>query len=200
MTLLPDVDLVLASSSRYRRELLARLTTNFRCVAPRVDEGRLPDETPTDLVTRLSLEKARAASAQCPGAVVIGSDQVAWAETIGYLGKPGSAENARAQLASCSGRSVRFFTGVCVLDARSRGARCEAALDVTRVQFRRLDAAEIARYVEREQPLDCAGSFKSEGLGIGLFEHIETRDPTGLIGLPLIALCGLLRKLDIAVP
>jgi septum formation protein len=200
MIRLHDVDLVLASSSRYRRELLGRLTADFRCVAPRVDESRLPGEDPDDLVVRLSIEKARAAAVQCPGAVVIGSDQVAWEEGLGYLGKPGSAENARAQLADCSGRSLRFFTGVCVLDTRDGGTRSETALDVTRVQFRTLDAAEIARYVEREQPLDCAGSFKSEGLGVSLFEHIDTRDPTALIGLPLLPLCALLRKLGITVP
>jgi septum formation protein len=197
---LDDVDLVLASTSRYRRELLSRLTTKFRSIAPQVDERRLPDELPDDLVARLSEQKARAAALKCPGAVVIGSDQVAWEDDLGYLGKPGSAENARAQLASCSGRSVGFFTGVCVVDARGGALRRELAVDLTSVKFRALDAAEIARYVEREQPLDCAGSFKCEGLGISLFEHMETRDPTGLIGLPLLVLCRLLRKLGIAVP
>lgn len=191
-TPLASLDLVLASTSRYRRELLARIAPRIRQIAPEVDETPLPLETPVDLVVRLAEAKARAVAARCPGALVIGSDQVA-ALAGKILGKPGSRENAQAQLACCSGREVAFHTAICLLDGRSEPARAYLASDATRVCFRSLDAAEIARYVEHETPLDCAGSFKSEGLGIALFERIQTEDPTALIGLPLIALCRLLR-------
>ncbi|HST26996.1 MAG TPA: Maf family protein [Rudaea sp.] len=199
MTPLAAVDLLLASTSRYRRELLARLTPDFRCVAPNVDEKPLPDETPAALTHRLALAKAQAAAAKNPGAILIGSDQTA---DLGgrVLGKPGSVEAACAQLAACSGRTVTFHTGLRVIDARRSPHRVLAAQDITRVHFRNLDADAIARYVEREKPLDCAGSFKCEGLGIALFERIESEDPTALVGLPLIALCRLLRELGIEVP
>lgn len=197
MTALAEIDLVLASTSRYRRELLARLTPDFRCVAPQVDETAQTDESPAALAGRLALAKARTVAAKSPGAIVIGSDQAA--DLAGRaLGKPGSIENARAQLAACSGRSVAFHTAICVIDMHASNPRVLTAQDLTRVHFRKLDSAEIARYVEREYPLDCAGSFKCEGLGIALFERIETDDPTALIGLPLIALCKLLRELGIA--
>lgn len=199
MTALADVDLVLASTSRYRRELLARLTPDFRCVAPNVEEKPLTDERPAALADRLALAKAQAVAAKNPGTIVVGSDQSA--ELDGRaLGKPGSADAARAQLAACSGRTVLFHTGLCVIDASHSPHRVLAARDATRVHFRQLGAATIARYVERERPLDCAGSFKCEGLGIALFERIESEDPTALIGLPLIALCRLLRELGIDVP
>jgi septum formation protein len=198
VTALADVDLVLASTSRYRRELLARLTPNFRCVAPDVDENPLAHESPAALAGRLALAKAQAVAAKSPGAIVIGSDQSA--DLDGRpLGKPHSVENARAQLAACSGRTIAFHTGICVIDSRAAKPRIESAQDTTRVHFRELDAGTIARYVEREHPLDCAGSFKCEGLGIALFDRIESNDPTALIGLPLIALCKLLRELGIAV-
>lgn len=199
MTPLAAVDLVLASTSRYRRELLARLTPNFRCIAPGIDENALPDESPHDLAARLCREKARAVAAKNPGTVVIGSDQAANLDGR-ILGKPGTTDNARAQLAVSSGRTVAFHTGICVIDARTAAPRILSARDTTRVHFRLLDADTIARYVERERPLDCAGSFKCEGLGIALFERIESEDPTALIGLPLIALCKLLRELDIEIP
>jgi septum formation protein len=193
VTSLADVDLVLASTSRYRRELLARLTPHIRQLAPDVDETPQAKELPQALATRLAAAKAHAIATQCPGALVIGSDQVA--DLAGrILGKPGNVENARAQLEASSGREVVFHTAVCLIDLRGDPARVFTAIDTTRARFRNLDAAEIARYVERESPLDCAGSFKSEGLGIGLFERIDSQDPTALIGLPLIALCRLLRE------
>jgi len=197
MTPLADVELVLASTSRYRRELLARLTANFRAQAPQVNEAPLPGEAPAELALLLAEAKAREVAARSPGALVIGSDQVADLDGR-LLGKPGSVENARAQLAACSGRAVIFHTAVCLLDARTEQQRAHAAIDATHVRFRSLQADEIAHYVAREQPLDCAGSFKSEGLGIALFERIESADPTALIGLPLIALCRLLHEAGIA--
>lgn len=199
MTALANADLVLASTSRYRRELLARLTPDFRCVAPGTDEAPLPDENPAALADRLALAKAQAAAGKNPGAVVIGSDQTADLDSR-LLGKPHTVENAHSQLAACSGHMVTFHTGLCAIDTRRSPHRILAAHDTTRVHFRLLDADTIARYVERERPLDCAGSFKCEGLGIALFERIESEDPTALIGLPLIALCKLLRELEIEVP
>jgi len=195
---LADVGLVLASTSRYRRELLSRLSTHFRAVAPQVDEVALPSEAPAALAARLAAAKAHEVAARAPGAIVIGSDQVADLDGS-VLGKPGSVENARAQLAACSGREVIFHTAVCMVDARAKPAQVRSASDTTKVQFRMLGAAEIARYVECERPLDCAGSFKAEALGISLFDRIESLDPTGIIGLPLIALCRLLREAEITV-
>ncbi|MBS0557438.1 MAG: septum formation protein Maf [Proteobacteria bacterium] len=202
MTPLTGIDLILASSSKYRRELLSRLTPNFRSAAPDIDETPLGDECANDLAGRLAWEKARAVARTNPGAMVIGSDQVAHVEGIAEaIGKPGTSAAARAQLAAFSGRCVWFRTAVCVLDARTESDPRQMprfiALDTTRVYFRDLDADTIARYVERERPLDCAGSFKAEGLGIALFERIESNDPTALIGLPLIVLCRLLREAGI---
>lgn len=194
---LERIDLVLASTSRYRRELLARIAPHFRVVASQVDETARPNESPAMLATRLAEAKARAVAAHCPGALVIGSDQVAALDGQ-ILGKPGNAENARAQLAACSGRDVVFHTAICLLDTRPNPCRVCAETDTTRVRFRTLGVEEIAGYVTRESPLDCAGSFKSEGLGIALFERIESSDPTALIGLPLIALCRLLREAGVA--
>jgi septum formation protein len=195
---LDNVDLVLGSTSRYRADLLRRLTPRFRQVAPHVDETRLDGEAPRALATRLARAKAHAVAQTSPGALVIGSDQVA-AFDDRVLGKPGTVENARAQLAACGGRSVEFFTALALVDARGSEARVFEALDVTRVAFRALTAHEIERYVERENPLDCAGSFKSEGLGIALFERIENDDPSALVGLPLIALARLLREAGVAI-
>jgi septum formation protein len=191
-----DPALVLASTSRYRRELLARLGLPFACVAPGVDETLWPDESPADLVVRLARSKAATVARARPGACVIGSDQLA--EFDGrVLGKPGIPERACAQLASMAGREVAFLTAICVMRDHD-----EVGLHVDRtvVRFRELEAAEIERYVEAERPLDCAGSFKSEGLGITLFDAIETRDPTALIGLPLIATAGLLRAAGFRLP
>ncbi|MBO9662705.1 Maf family nucleotide pyrophosphatase [Dokdonella sp.] len=191
------VDLVLASTSRYRRELLSRLGLPFRAVAPEVDEASHPGETPRALACRLAQAKAEAVAARCPGALVIGSDQVA--ELDGRaLGKPGSVAAAEAQLTASAGRSVLFHTALCLVDTRTAAAVPALACDLTRVVFRPLAHAEIARYVAAERPLDCAGSFKAEGLGIGLFERIENEDPTALIGLPLIALARMLRAAGVA--
>ncbi len=188
--------LVLASTSRYRRELLERLRLPFDVARPEADETPLPGEAPAALAARLAHAKAAAVAALAPGAWVIGSDQVA--ELDGApLGKPGGREAAIAQLASMSGRTIAFHTAVCLLRA---GDAPHAAEDVTRVRFRRLERAEIERYVDAEQPFDCAGSFKSEGLGIALFDAIESSDPTALVGLPLIATARLLRQAGFALP
>ncbi|MGA9420843.1 MAG: Maf family protein [Rhodanobacteraceae bacterium] len=194
-----DIELVLASGSRYRRELLARIVPHFRTCAPAVEETPRPGETATSLAERLALEKALAGARQCSGALVIGSDQVAECEN-GVLGKPGERAEAIAQLTSCSGRTVTFRTAVCVVDARSSRLESRSAMDLTRAVFRTLQADEIARYVEREPAFDCAAGFKVEGLGIALFESIESGDPTALVGLPLIALCRLLRACDYPLP
>lgn len=182
--------LVLASGSRYRRELLARVLRQFEWESPDIDETAHRGESGVDLVIRLAHEKAHAVAARHPEALIIGSDQVALlGETI--LTKPGNATVARAQLAACSGRTVTFVTGLCLLDAASR--REQQALERFTVQFRRLTASEIATYIEKEQPFDCAGSFRAEGLGIALFERLEGDDPNTLIGLPLIRLLQMLR-------
>ncbi|MBX3726629.1 MAG: septum formation protein Maf [Xanthomonadales bacterium] len=180
---------VLASTSRYRRALLARLLPRFECVAPAVDESAGAGELPARLASRLASAKARAVAALRPGAVVIGSDQVAELDGVA-LGKPGDAATARAQLLACAGREVRFHTAVCVIGADGRARR---ARDLTRVRFLALDPGRIETYLDREQPFDCAGSFKAEALGIALFQAIHSRDPTALVGLPLIATCRLLR-------
>lgn len=190
---------MLASTSRYRRELLSRLVVDFDVVAPDVDETPKAGETPAALAARLAEAKARAVAASQPDALVIGSDQVA--ELDGRpIGKPGTAERARAQLAASAGRTIVFHTAVCIVDTRSTPAGINAAIDHTEVVFRTLSAAEIARYVQHENPLDAAGSFKAEGAGIALFERIETTDPTALIGLPLIALARLLRAAGFTLP
>ena len=186
--------LVLASTSRYRRELLERLRLPFEVSAPEVDEAPLAGETPGETALRLALDKADAVAAGDPDAVVIGSDQVADLDGVG-LGKPGNHELATAQLRAMSGRVVVFQTGVAVV-CRASGFR-EAALVPVSVRFRRLGDAEIERYLHLEQPYDCAGSAKAEALGIALCEAIDSDDPTALIGLPLIRTCTLLRRAGI---
>jgi septum formation protein len=188
--------LILASTSRYRRQLLERLRLPFETVRPEVDETPDPGEAPVALVERLSLAKATAVAAGAGQAWVIGSDQAA--ELDGTpLGKPGNRTAAQAQLESMSGRTVAFHTGVCLLvpDQAPR-----LALDTTRVRLRTLAADEIGRYLDAEMPFDCAGSFKSEGLGITLFDAIESLDPTALVGLPLIATARLLRQAGWPLP
>jgi septum formation protein len=184
------MQLVLASSSRYRRTLLEQLRLPFACASPDLDETPLPGEPSAALVARLALAKARALANHFPDALIIGSDQ-ACALDGRILGKPGNAENARAQLQACSGRRVTFHTGLVLYD--TRGATWQHTVDTYTVQFRDLSQAEIARYVELEQPFDCAGSFKVEGLGITLFSALEGRDFNSLIGLPLLSLCDMLR-------
>jgi septum formation protein len=191
--------LVLGSTSRYRRELLARLGLPFTVDPPEVDELPLPGETPAHTALRLAEAKARAVATRHADALVIGSDQVA--DCAGQpVGKPGTRDAAVAQLLSLSGRTVVFHTGLALVDAAS--GRCRTALIDVASTFRALSSAEIDAYLEREAPFDCAGSVKAEGLGIALFDRIESDDPTALIGLPLIALCRLLRDegVDILAP
>lgn len=188
--------LILASTSIYRRELLERLRLPFETARPEVDENPRPGESPIALAERLAIAKAGAVAEREPAAFVIGSDQVA--ELDGRpLGKPGTRDGALAQLGAMSGRAVHFRTAVCV---RHGEHAPRLAIDTTTVRFRSLSFAEIERYVDAEQPLDCAGSFKSEGLGITLFDAIETIDPTALIGLPLIATARLLREAGFVLP
>jgi septum formation protein len=187
----PPRPLWLASTSRYRRALLARLGVEFEVAAPEVAEHRLPGEAPAELARRLALAKARAVAERHPDALVIGSDQVcALGDTI--LGKPADAAAARAQLAAQSGQVVSFHTAVAMVGI---AAGCwRQHLDETRCRFRVLDTTEIADYIAAESPLDCAGSFKIEGLGIALFERVESVDPTALVGLPLIWVAQALRE------
>ncbi len=182
--------LILGSSSRYRRALLERLGVAFECISPDVDETPRNGEAPAVLAARLARLKAEAVATARPDSVVIGADQVAELDGAA-LGKPGTAARARAQLAASSGRSVLFHTAICVLGPD--GFAYEHT-DLTVVRFRSLDDAEIQAYVSREQPLDCAGAFRCEGLGITLFDAIENRDPTALIGLPLIAVSAALSR------
>lgn len=189
--------LVLASTSRYRRELLSRLHLPFQVAAPGVDESPRPGEAPDALVRRLAEAKARAAVPAHPQALIIGSDQVAVLDG-NVLGKPGGRPQAVAQLSRASGRRVTFLTALCLLDA---GAG-RATTDVVpfSVVFRSLSGVEIERYVEREQPFDSAGAFRSEGLGIALVARFEGEDPTALVGLPLIRLTEMLREAQIDIP
>lgn len=193
------MQLVLASTSPYRRALLERLALKFVCDASQVNESPRPQETPAALASRLAHAKAEAVAVRHPQSLVIGSDQVASLDVDGtLLGKPGTHARAVAQLEAASGRLLSFYTGVCVLDMR--GHQRHEYLDTTRVWFRPLSGAEIERYLQTEQPYNCAGSFKAEGLGISLFSAIESQDPTALIGLPLIGLCRLLRACGIDLP
>lgn len=182
--------LLLASTSRYRALLLERLGLPFGVQAPQVDEARLPRERPAVRALRLARAKAQEVAARHPQACVIGSDQVA---ALGgrILDKPGDAARCRAQLEASSGKRVAFHTAVVVLGPAPHAEQFH--IDRTQVRFRALTGREIARYVEIEQPFDCAGSFRSEGLGVALFESVETRDPTALVGLPLVWLSGALR-------
>lgn len=193
MTMTP---LILASTSPYRRELLQRLRLPFDVARPEVDETALPGEAPQALAIRLAQAKAQAIAHRGADAWALGSDQVA--ECAGQaLGKPGRRGAAIAQLQAMSGKTVHFHTALCLAHA---DGRLLADVDLTEVHFRTLGQAEIERYVDAEQPFDCAGSFKSEGLGISLFEAIDNRDPTALIGLPLIATARLLRRAGFSLP
>ncbi len=189
--------LILASTSRYRRALLERLGLPFDCVAPDADESRLPREPAAQMAARLARLKAEAVASKYPHAVVIGSDQVALRGNE-VLGKPGSVERCREQLQKSSGKEVVFLTAVHVIDGT--GGRVESHIDRTVVKFRELSDAEIDRYIERDNPLDCAGGFKAESLGIALFDRIDSSDPTGLTGLPLSWLCGALRRARVQIP
>jgi septum formation protein len=194
--------LILASTSAYRRELLARLRLAFSCSAPGVDETRRGGERPLALAVRLARAKASAVALQHPDAWVIGSDQVA-VRTDGsheelVLGKPGTAALCMEQLRGCSGNTVEFVTAVALVRHNSHAVH--EFVDTTRVVFRTLDDATIARYVAVESPLDCAGGFKSEGLGIALCQSIDSTDPSALIGLPLIQLSKVLRDVGFELP
>lgn len=183
--------LVLASSSPYRRALLDRLGLDYSCRSPDIDETPRPGEDAESLVLRLAEAKARAVAEVEPDALIIGSDQVATLEGR-ILGKPLTVPRACDQLRAASGKRVRFLTGLCLYDsARGAGQQLVEPFDVV---FRILSEENIRRYVEREQPLNCAGSFKSEGLGIVLFERLQGDDPNALIGLPLIRLVSLLES------
>lgn len=189
--------LILASTSIYRRELLARLGLPFEVARPEVDETPLSGEAPIGLSERLAEAKARSVGVRNPQAWVIGSDQVA--ELNGHaLDKPGSFERAADQLAASSGNCVAFHTAATLY--RHADRRAHRLRDLTVVRFRTLSNVEIERYLHSEQPYDCAGSFKAEGLGITLFDSIESRDPTALIGLPLIGLAAALRLAGFVLP
>ena len=195
----PTPPLVLASTSPYRRELLARLGLPFETRSPGVDETPVPGESPADRALRLALAKARAVAAEHPQAVVIGSDQVASlgeGDAARILRKPGTAEQCREQLLALSGQVARFDTAVAVVWPGGNAAHG----DVTRVVFRPFSPVEAERYIAREPAFDCAGGFKCEGLGVTLMTRIESADPTGLIGLPLIWLSGALRDAGLSSP
>lgn len=186
--------LILASSSPYRRALLDKLQLPFEYHSPNIDESRRPDETAEKLVMRLSEEKAHAIALQYPGSIIIGSDQVAVLNKQ-ILGKPGTAKKAKEQLQQASGKRVTFLTGLSVIDTVNNYVQTEVV--PFHVHFRYLSDSMIDNYIDKENPLDCAGSFKSEGLGIVLFEKLEGDDPNALIGLPLIRLAAMLSTLNI---
>lgn len=189
--------LLLASSSPYRRELLDRLRLPFVCASPDIDESRRPHEPAIDLVTRLAREKAMALADQFPDHLIIGSDQVAvLGEQI--LGKPHTFERAQEQLKASSGNSVSFLTGLVLFNSRT--GQCQVDCVPFTVHMRQLDDARISRYLHAEQPYDCAGSFKAEGLGVSLFRSTEGPDATSLIGLPLIRLVDMLMNEGVELP
>lgn len=190
--------LLLASSSPYRRELLDRLQLPFTWQSPSIDETRREDETAIDLVRRLAEEKARALAERYTDHLIIGSDQVAALGDGQILGKPHDLERAQKQLRAASGSSVTFLTGLALLNSQS--GRCQVDCVPFTVHFRSLSDTQILRYLQREQPFDCAGSFKSEGLGISLFRSTEGEDASSLIGLPLIRLVDMLINEGIEVP
>lgn len=189
--------LVLASTSAYRKMLLERLQLPFETDRPETDETPLPGEAPTALAERLAAEKARAVAGRWPDALIIGSDQVAYSGGE-IFGKPGTEERAIAQLQRMRGKTVVFHTALALLNTRSGQLQIEGV--PTEVRFRDLSDAEIRRYVAKERPLDCAGSAKSEGLGIALLDAMPGDDPTALIGLPLIALSRMLRAEGLELP
>ena len=188
---MPTRKIVLASTSPFRRELLARLGFSFEIANPAVDETALSGETPDATALRLSEAKARAAAPAYPDALIIGSDQVAFLGDQ-IFGKPGTHENAVRQLQIMSGQTINFFTGLCLLNSGTN--RTQITGIPTRVSFRNLAADEIERYLRKEEPYNCAGSAKSEGLGIALIAKLDGEDPNALIGLPLIQLCTFLRN------
>lgn len=191
---LPQI--VLASTSPFRRELLTRLGLPFETANPAVDENPHPDETPQETALRLSEAKARAVATRFPQALIIGSDQVACVDRE-IFGKPGNHEQAVRQLQALRGRRVNFFTGLCLFNAKTGKVHIRGV--PMQVTFRNLTDDQIENYLRREQPYNCAGSAKSEGLGIAIIEKMEGDDPNALIGLPLIALCDLLAMEGVSV-
>ena len=195
-----SLPLLLASSSTYRKQLLEKLQLPFSCASPNIDESKHPSESPSDYVQRLAIEKAKALQDKYPNHIIIGSDQCAVLEINGQqqiLGKPHTVENAIQQLNQASGQHVLFLTGLCVYNSKNQ--QCDSLVEPFSVYFRELTLPQIERYIEQEKPLDCAGSFKSEGLGIRLFKALEGRDPNSLVGLPLIALVDLLEQHGVQV-
>ena len=188
--------IVLASTSPFRRELLGKLGLPFETANPAADESVLPGESPEDTALRLSEVKARAVAKQYPDALIIGSDQVACLDGQ-IFGKPGTHDNAVRQLKSMRGRTINFFTGLCLFNAKTGKAQIRGV--PTLVTFRNLSDEEIENYLRKEQPYNCAGSAKSEGLGIAVIEKMQGDDPNALVGLPLIALCEMLRKENVFV-
>jgi MAF protein len=193
----PRLPLVLGSSSPFRRELLGRLGLAFECHSPDIDESARPDETPRELVARLSEAKARAVAGTWPQALIIGSDQVAVVDDV-ILGKPGSHERAQEQLARLSGRKVTFLTGLCLYNSEADRAQLDVVSYV--VEFRDLTPEQIEHYLQREQPYNCAGSFRSEALGVTLFRRMQGDDPNALVGLPLIRLVDMLAEEGVVLP
>jgi len=195
-----SLPLLLASSSIYRQQLLEKLQLPFSMASPDIDESLRAHEDPRGYVQRLAIEKAKALANDYPNHIIIGSDQCAVLEVDGQqviLGKPHTVENALKQLSQASGKQVTFLTGLCVFNSQTQQE--VSLVEPFSVHFRTLTQAQIERYIEQESPLDCAGSFKSEGLGIRLFSALEGRDPNSLIGLPLIALVDLLEQQGIEV-
>ena len=189
--------IVLGSSSPFRQELLRKLITNFETCSPDIDETPLLHEKPEALVARLALKKAEAVATRHPDALIIASDQVSVLQ--GQInGKPGSHERAFQQLKASSGNTVTFFTSLCLYDSKTH--QSNLVVEPFQVHFRELEDGEITRYLEKETPFNCAGSFKSEGLGIALFSKLEGDDPNALIGLPLIKLAEMLRNQGIQIP
>lgn len=193
-------ELILASSSQTRKDLMDRLRLDYRCISPDIDESAMGELHADDLAKRLAYEKARVIAEQNPNAIVIGSDQVAWREHAPYdfIGKPLSVENAIQQLQENSGKIVFFSTALSVQHLQSGFER--TLVEHYQVKFRQLTLTEIERYIEIDQPLHCAGSFKCESLGISLFEKMVGDDQTTLMGLPMIQLCKILRAFELKVP
>lgn len=189
--------LVLGSTSPFRKALLEKLGIPFCTDTPNTNEARQPGESPTDLVLRLAEAKAREVAGRHPAAMIIGSDQVACVDGE-ILGKPGNRENAIAQLTAVAGKTVTFYTGLCLYN--SANDQTQTGVELFTVHFRNLTPGQIERYVDLEQPFNCAGSFKSEGFGITLFSALEGRDPNSLIGLPLILLVEMLADQGITLP
>ena len=189
--------IILGSTSIFRKQLLEKLNLPFDQLAPDIDETPLKDETPKEMVARLSKQKAEVIAKQSPNSIVIGSDQTAVFNNL-PIGKPHTFDKAVEQLTLFSGQTITFYTGLSVINTATQ--QTYEAMDITKVHFRELSTESIKNYIEIEQPLKCAGSFKSEGLGITLFNEIESKDPNALIGLPLIELTTIFQKMGFTLP